>query len=99
MAILELCGLKVLPLPDLDDSESLWISRGRCNHGSAVGWGAGFLPGPRTAEAGFSAVGRWLLGEDSEQWQPGGTSLPRKQHFDGFLSVALVVGTAEAGSG
>ena len=65
MAILELRGLKVLPPPDLDDGESLWISRGRRNHGSAVGRGAGFWPGPRTAEAGCSAIGRWLFGEDS----------------------------------
>ena len=28
MAILELCGLKVLPPPDLDDGESLWIGPG-----------------------------------------------------------------------
>ena len=37
MAILELRGLKVLPPPDLDDGESLWIDPGRCNHG--VRWG------------------------------------------------------------
>ena len=65
MAILELRGLKLLPPPDLDDGESLWIGPGRRNHDSAVGWGAGFWPGPRTAEAGCSAVGRWLFGEDS----------------------------------
>ena len=52
---------------------------GRRNHGSAVGRGAGFWPGPRTAEAGYSAVGRWLYGEDSEQCQPGGTRRPAIQ--------------------
>ena len=69
MAILELQGLKVLPPPDLDDGESLWIGRGRRNHGSAMGRGAGFwseLSRPGMAEAGFSAGGRWLFGEDSE---------------------------------
>ena len=67
MAILELSRFKVLPPPDLDDGESLWIGPGRRNHGSAVGRGAGFWPGPRTVEADCSAVGRWLFREDSEQ--------------------------------
>ena len=58
MAILELRGLKVVPPPDLDDGESLWIGQGRRNHDSAVGRGAGFWPGPWTAEASCSAVGR-----------------------------------------
>ena len=40
------------------------LSRGRRNHGSAVGRGAGFWLGPQTAEAGCSAIGRWLFGED-----------------------------------
>ena len=71
--LLELRGLKVLPPPDLDDGESLWIGPGRRNHSSAMGRGAGFWPRPRTAEAGSSAVGRWPFGEDSEQCQPGGT--------------------------
>lgn len=52
------------------------LARGRRNHGSAVGRGAGFWPGPRTAEAGCSVVGRWLFGEDSEQCQLGGTRRP-----------------------
>ena len=65
MAILELHGLKVLPLPDLDDGGLCGLARGRRNHGSAVGWVAGFWSGPWTAEAGCSAVGRWLFGEDS----------------------------------
>ena len=79
MAILELRGLKVLPPPDLDDGESLWISQRRRNHGSAVGRGAGFLSElsrPGTAEAGCSTGGRWLLGEDSDQCHPGGTRRP-----------------------
>ena len=42
------------------------LARGRRNHDSAVERGAGFWPGPRTAEAGGSVVGRWLFGEDSE---------------------------------
>ena len=66
MAILELRGLKVLPPPDLDDGESLWSGPVRRNHGSAVGRGAGFWLGPRTAEVGSSTGGRWLFGEDSE---------------------------------
>ena len=65
MAILELRGLKVLPPPDLDDGESLWIGPGAAQPRQAVGRGAGFWPGPRTAETGCSAVGRWLFGEDS----------------------------------
>ena len=56
-------GSMVLPPPDLDDGESLWIGPGARNHGSAVGWGAGFWPGPRTAKASCSAVGRWLSGK------------------------------------
>ena len=52
------------------------LARGQRNHGSVVGRGAGFWPGPQTAEAGCSAVGRWLFGEDSEQCQPGGTRRP-----------------------
>ena len=67
MAILELCGFEVLPLPDLVDGESLWIGPGRRNHGSAVGRGAGFWSGPQMAEAGCSVIGRWVFGEDSEQ--------------------------------
>ena len=42
MAILELRGLKVLPPPDLDDGESLWIGQGRRNHCSVVGGERGF---------------------------------------------------------
>ena len=47
MAILELRGLKVLPPPDLDDGESLWIGPGavqprQCSRaGSGVGRGHG----------------------------------------------------------
>ena len=78
MATLELLGLKVLPPPDLDDGESLWIGPGRRNHGSVVGRGAGFWSGQRTAEAGSSVGGRWLFGEDSEQCQPGGTRRPSR---------------------
>ena len=36
MAFLELFGLKVLPPPDLDDGESLWIGRGGAT--TAVRW-------------------------------------------------------------
>ena len=66
MAILELRGLKVLPPPDLDDGESLWIGPGAAQPWQCGGRGAGFWLGPRTAEADCSAVGRWLFGEDSE---------------------------------
>ena len=52
------------------------LARGRRNHGSAVGRGAGSWPGPWTVEVGYSDVGRWLFGEDSEQCQPGGTRRP-----------------------
>ena len=76
MAILELRGLKVLPPPDLDDGESLWIGTAAVQPRQCGGAGAGFWPGPRTAEAGYSAIGRWLFGEDSEQCQPGGTRRP-----------------------
>ena len=79
MAILELRGLKVLPPPDLDDGESLWIGWARGNHGRAVVRGAGFwseLSRPQTMEAGCSAGGHWIFGEDSEQCQSGGTRRP-----------------------
>ena len=82
MAILELRGLKVLLPPDLDDGESLWIGLGWRDHDSAVGREAGFwseLSQPGTAEAGCSVGGRWLFGEDSEQYQPGGTRRPSSQ--------------------
>ena len=63
MAILELCGFKVLPPPDLDDRESLWIGPGAAQPRQCGGAGSGVLDGPRTAEAGCSAVGRWLFGK------------------------------------
>ena len=47
MAILELHGLKVVPPPDLDDGESLWICRGGAT--TVVRWGRewGFGQGSR----------------------------------------------------
>ena len=66
MAILELRGLQVLPRPDLDDGESLWIGPGAAQPQQCGGRGAGFWPGPRMAEAGCSAVGRYLFGENCE---------------------------------
>ena len=65
MAILELRGLKVLPPPDLDDGESLWIGPGAAQPRQLGGAGSEFWSGPRTAEASCSAVGRWLFGKDS----------------------------------
>ena len=76
MAILELRAFKVLLPPDLDDGESLWIGPGAAQPRQCGGAGSGVLAGPWTAEAGCSAVGRWLFGEDSEQCQPGGTRRP-----------------------
>ena len=43
MAILELCGLKVLPLPDLDDDESLWIGPGAAQPRQCGGAGSEVL--------------------------------------------------------
>ena len=65
MAILELCGLKVLPPPDLDDGESLWIGPGAAQPRQCSAGATGFWLGPQMAEAGYSAIGRWLFGEDS----------------------------------
>ena len=45
MAILELCGFKVLPLPDLDDGESLWIGPGAAKPRQCGGAGSGVLAG------------------------------------------------------
>ncbi len=45
MAILELRGLKVLPLPDLDDGESLWIGLGVAQPRQCSGAGSGVLAG------------------------------------------------------
>ena len=43
MAILELRGLKVLPPPDLDDGESLWIGLGAAQPRQCGGAGSGVL--------------------------------------------------------
>ena len=45
MAILELRGLKVLPPPDLDDRESLWIGPGVAQPRQCGGAGSGVLAG------------------------------------------------------
>ena len=45
MAILELRGLKVLPPPDLDDGESLWIGPGAAQPRQCGGAGSGVLAG------------------------------------------------------
>ena len=47
MAILELRGLKVLPPPDLDDGESLWIGRGGATTAVRLGEERGFGRSPR----------------------------------------------------
>ena len=43
MAILELRGFKVLPSPDLDDGESLWIGPGAAQPRQCGGVGSGVL--------------------------------------------------------
>ena len=45
MAILELRGLKVLPPPDPDDGESLWIGPGAAQPRQCGGVGSGVLAG------------------------------------------------------
>ena len=45
MAILELRGLKVLPPPDLDDGESLWIGPGAAQPRQCGGGERGFARG------------------------------------------------------
>ena len=45
MAILELRGFKVLPPPDLDDGESLWIGLGAAHPRQCGGAGSGVLAG------------------------------------------------------
>ena len=59
MAILELRGLKVLPPPDLDDGESLWIGPGG-GVTTAVRWGgSGVLAG--ATDGGGRLLCRWSL--------------------------------------
>ena len=59
MAILELCGLKVLPPPDLDDGESLWIGLGAAQPWQCGGAGSRVLVG--ATDDGGRLLGRWLL--------------------------------------
>ena len=59
MAILELCGLKVLPPPDLDDGESLWIGLGPAQPRQCGGAGSGVLDG--AMDSGGRLLCRWLL--------------------------------------
>ena len=59
MAILELRGLKVLPLPDLDDGESLWIGPGAAQPWQCGGVGSGVLVG--AMDSGGRLLCRWSL--------------------------------------
>ena len=52
MAILELRGLKVLSLPDLDDGESLWMGPGEAHPRKCGGAGSGVLVGALAATDG-----------------------------------------------
>ena len=63
MAILELRGLKVLPPPDLDDGESLWIGPGAAQPRQCGGEGSGVLAG--ATDGGGRLLCRWSLA-DSE---------------------------------
>ena len=59
MAILELRGLKVLPPPDLDDGESLWIGPGLAQSWQCGGVGSGvFL---EATDGGGRLLSRWSL--------------------------------------
>ena len=59
MAILELCGLMVLPPPDLDDGESLWIGPGAAQPRQCGGAGIGDLVG--ATNGGGRLLCRWSL--------------------------------------
>ena len=59
MAILELHGLKVLPPPDLDDGESLWIGLGAAQPRQYGGAGSGVLDG--ATDDGGRLLYRWSL--------------------------------------
>ena len=59
MAILELRGLKVLPPPDLDDGESLWIGPGAAQPRQCGGAGSGVLAG--ATDGGGRLLCRWSL--------------------------------------
>ena len=59
MAILELCGLKVLPPPDLDDVESLWIGPWAAQPRQCGGEGSGVLAG--ATDGGGRLLCRWSL--------------------------------------
>ena len=59
MAILELRGFKVLPPPDLDDGESLWIGPGAAQPRQCGGAGSGILAG--AMDGGGKLLCRWSL--------------------------------------
>ena len=59
MAILELRGFKVLPPPDLDDGESLWIGPGAAQPRQCDGAGSGVLAG--AIDGGGRLLYRWSL--------------------------------------
>ena len=59
MAILELRGLKVLPPPDLDDGESLWIGPGAVQPRQCDGAGSGVLAG--APDGGGKLLCHWSL--------------------------------------
>ena len=59
MAILELRGLKVMPPPDLDDGESLWIVLGVVQPWQCGGAGSGVLAG--ATDGGGKLLCRWSL--------------------------------------
>ena len=59
MAILELRGLKVLPPPDLDDGESLWIGPGVAQPRQCDGAWSRVLVG--ATDGGGSLLCRWSL--------------------------------------
>ena len=59
MAILELRGFKVLPAPDLDDGESLWIGPGATQPRQCGGAGIGVLAGATDGRG--ELLCRWSL--------------------------------------
>ena len=59
MDILELRGLKVLPPPDLDDGEFLWIGQGAAQPRQCSGAGSGVLAG--APDGGGKLLCHWSL--------------------------------------
>ena len=64
--LLEFGGLKVLPSPDLDDGEPLWIGPGAAQPRQCGGAGSGVLAG--ATDGGGRLLYRWSLALQGRFW-------------------------------